>query len=128
VLRLLAAVIAFLGILSALMALQLERERDFAVLRSLGMSIRQVFGLTLAQTSLLGLTAGLAAIPLGTVLAWLLVHVINRRSFGWSMDFIVSADAVLAGVAMAIAAAVLAGIYPALVGARADMGLAWQDE
>jgi putative ABC transport system permease protein len=128
VLRLLAAVVAFLGILSALMALQLERERDFAVLRSLGMSIRQVFGLTLAQTSLLGLTAGLAAIPLGTVLAWLLVHVINRRSFGWSMDFIVSADAVLAGVAMAIAAAVLAGIYPALVGARADMGLAWQDE
>jgi putative ABC transport system permease protein len=128
VLRLLAAVVAFLGILSALMALQLERERDFAVLRSLGMSVRQVFGQNLVQTSLLGLTAGLAAIPLGTVLAWLLVHVINRRSFGWSMDFIVSADAVLAGVAMAIAAAVLAGIYPALVGARADMGLAWQDE
>jgi hypothetical protein len=35
---------------------------------------------------------------------------------------------VLAGVAMAIAAALLAGIYPALVGARADMGLAWQDD
>lgn len=128
VLRLLAAVVAFLGILSALMALQLERERDFAVLRSLGMSVRQVFGQNLLQTGLLGLTAGLAAIPLGTVLAWLLVHVINRRSFGWSMDFIVSADAVLAGVAMAVAAALLAGIYPALVGARADMGLAWQDD
>jgi putative ABC transport system permease protein len=128
VLRLLAAVVAFLGILSALMALQLERERDFAVLRSLGMSIRQVFGQNLAQTGLLGLTAGLAAIPLGAALAWLLVHVINRRSFGWSMDFVVSAEAVIAGVGMAIAAALLAGIYPALVGARADMGLAWQDD
>jgi len=128
VMRLLAAIVAFLGIFSALMALQLERERDFAVLRSLGMSVRQLFGQNLAQTGLLGLTAGLAAIPLGTALAWLLVHVINLRSFGWSMDFIVSADAVLAGVAMAIAAALLAGIYPALVGARADMGLAWHDD
>ena len=128
VMRLLAGIVAFLGIFSALMALQLERERDFAVLRSLGMSIRQLFGQNLAQTSLLGLTAGLAAIPLGSALAWLLVHVINLRSFGWSMDFVISADAVLAGVVMAIAAAMLAGIYPALVGARADMGLAWHDD
>ena len=128
VLRLLAAIVAFLGILSALMALGLEREREFAVLRSLGMSIRQLFGQNLAQTGLLGLAAGLAAVPLGAALAWLLVHVINRRSFGWSMDFIVEPGAVLAGVLMAIAAALLAGIYPALVGARADMGLAWRDD
>lgn len=128
VLRLLAGIVAFLGILSAVMALQLEREREFAVLRSLGMSVRQLFGQNLAQTSLLGLTAGLAAIPLGAALAWLLVHVINRRSFGWSMDFVLTPGALAAGVAMAIAAAVLAGLYPALVGARADMGLAWRDD
>jgi putative ABC transport system permease protein len=128
VLRLLAGVVAFLGILSALMALGLEREREFAVLRSLGMSVRELFTQNLAQTSLLGLTAGLAAMPLGAALAWLLVHVINRRSFGWSMDFVISADTMLAGLVMAIAAAALAGIYPALVGARADMGLAWRDD
>ncbi len=44
------------------------------------------------------------------------------------MDFIVAPDAVLAGMSMAIAAALLAGIYPAFVGARADMGLAWRDD
>jgi hypothetical protein len=44
------------------------------------------------------------------------------------MEFVITADALFAGVAMAIAAAVLAGIYPALVGTRADMGLAWQDD
>lgn len=128
VLRLLAGIVAFLGILSALMALGLEREREFAVLRSLGMSVRQLFAQNLAQTSLLGLTAGLAAIPLGIALAWLLVHVINLRSFGWSMDFVISGRTVVAGLGMAIAAAALAGIYPALVGARADMGLAWRDD
>ena len=128
VLRLLAGIVAFLGIMSAVMALQLEREREFAVLRSLGMSIRELFGQNLAQTALLGLAAGLAALPLGIALAWLLVHVINLRSFGWSMDFVVSLDPMLAALAMAIGAAVLAGLYPALVGARADMGLAWRDD
>jgi putative ABC transport system permease protein len=128
VLRLLAGIVAFLGVLSAVMALQLEREREFAVLRSLGMSIRQLFGQNLAQTSLLGFAAGLAALPLGTALAWLLVHVVNRRSFGWSIDFEIAPASLLAGLAMAVTAAVLAGIYPALVGARADMGLAWRDD
>ncbi len=128
VLRLLAAIVAFLGILSALMALGLEREREFAVLRSLGTSIRGLFGQNLAQTGLLGLTAGLAALPLGTALAWLLVHVINRRSFGWTMDFVVAPGPLLAGLVMAVAAALLAGLYPSWVGARADMGLAWRDD
>jgi putative ABC transport system permease protein len=128
VLRLLATIVAFLGILSAVMALQLEREREFAVLRSLGMSLQQLFTQNLAQTSLIGLTAGLAAIPLGTALALILVHVINRRSFGWSMDFVVEPGILLAGLGMAVVAAVLAGLYPALVGARADMGLAWRDD
>jgi putative ABC transport system permease protein len=128
VLRLLAAIVAFLGILSALMALGLEREREFAVLRSLGTSIRGLFGQNLAQTGLLGLAAGLAALPLGTALAWMLVHVINRRSFGWTMDFVVAPGPLLAGLVMAIAAALLAGLYPSWAGARADMGLAWRDE
>lgn len=128
VLRLLAALVAFLGILSAVMALELEREREFAVLRSLGMSIRELFVQSFSQTGLLGLTAGLAALPLGAALAWLLVHVINRRSFGWTMDFVLTPGVLVSGLSMAIAAALLAGIYPAFVGARADMGLAWRDD
>jgi putative ABC transport system permease protein len=128
VLRLLAGIVAFLGILSAVMALELEREREFAVLRSLGMSVRELFTQILSQTSLLGLAAGIAAIPLGTALAWLLVYVINRRSFGWTMDFMLSPGPMLGGLAMALVAAVLAGIYPAFIGARADPGLAWRDD
>jgi putative ABC transport system permease protein len=128
VLRLLAGIVAFLGILSALMALGLEREREFAVLRSLGTSIRGLFGQNLAQTSLLGLAAGLSALPLGAALAWMLVHVINRRSFGWTMDFVITPGPLLTGLVMAMAAALLAGLYPSWVGARADMGLAWRDE
>jgi hypothetical protein len=44
------------------------------------------------------------------------------------MDFVVEPGILLAGLGMAVVAAVLAGLYPALVGARADMGLAWRDD
>lgn len=113
VLRLLAGSIAFLGVLSAALAIQLERSREIATLRSLGLSARALAAQTLTQTGLLGLAAGICAAPLGTLLASLLVHVINRRAFGWSMEFTVSASPLLEGLALAIGAAVLAGLYPA---------------
>lgn len=113
VLRLLAVVIAFVGILSALMAIQLELGREFAVLRALGLTRAQVFGIAEAQTGVLGLVAGLLALPLGVLLAQMLVEVINRRSFGWSMAFEVDAVLLLQSMALSLSAALLAGLYPA---------------
>jgi putative ABC transport system permease protein len=128
VLRTLAGLVAFLGILSALMALQLERERELAVLRSIGMSRASVAGNVLAQTGLLGLTAGLLSIPLGTLLAWVLVDVINRRSFGWTMQFEISGVPLAQGVALALIAALAAGLYPGLVASRTKLALALREE
>jgi putative ABC transport system permease protein len=128
VLRILAAVVAFLGVLSALLSIELERSRELAVLRSLGFSPRQLATTLLTQTGLLGVAAGVAALPLGTALAALLVHVINRRSFGWSMDFTVSADPLLTGMVLAIAAALLAGVYPAIRAGRVELGGALREE
>lgn len=113
VLRILAGLVAFLGILNALTSLQLERAREIAILRALGASPRQVSTLSFVQTGLLGLAAGLLAVPLGIALAALLVFVINKRSFGWSMDFVTQAKPILLGIVLAVAAALLAGLYPA---------------
>ena len=118
VLRVLAGVVAFLGLASAIMSIELERGRELAVLRALGLRPRQVGALTLAQSGLLGLAAGLFAIPLGLVMAALLVFVINVRSFGWSMDLAVSAQPLALGVVLAASAALLAGIYPAIRAVR----------
>ena len=44
-----------------------------------------MWGLTLLETGLMGMVAGLLALPLGWLLAVILVNVINVRSFGWTM-------------------------------------------
>ena len=128
VLRLLAATIAFLGVLSALLSIELEKAREHAVLRAVGLAPRGLATLTLTQTTLLGFAAAVAAIPIGIALAALLVHVINRRSFGWTMSLDPAVEPVLAGAALAIGAALLAGIYPAVRMRRAELGRALREE
>jgi len=82
----LAMGVAVIGILGAMLALQLERARELAVLRAIGMTPGQVGWMVMLQTGFIGLLSGVAAIPLGLVMAWVLIKVINRRAFGWQMD------------------------------------------
>jgi putative ABC transport system permease protein len=111
-LRLLATLVAFIGILSALMSLQLEQTREYGVMRANGMSKRQLWSYTLLQTGLMGTTAGLLALPLGLALALVLIFVINVRSFGWTMQFSLSPVEFIGAFFVAVVAALLAGIYP----------------
>ncbi|MEY2696349.1 MAG: hypothetical protein RL333_487 [Pseudomonadota bacterium] len=128
VLRLLAVGVAFVGIVSALMALQYERRREMAVLRATGLSPWQTGGLVLLQTGFMGLMAGVMAIPLGIAVAVALVRVINLRSFGWTMDLTVSVGPLLIAVLLAILAALLAGAYPARLAMRTPPALGLREE
>jgi putative ABC transport system permease protein len=128
VLRLLAVGVAFIGVLSALMALQLERAREHAILRATGVTRGQLLGLILLQTSTMGLVAGLLALPLGWIMGGLLIHVINVRSFGWTMDMVVPMSALLLGMGLAWIAALLAGLYPAFKAMRTDPAMALRGE
>jgi putative ABC transport system permease protein len=112
-LQLLATMVAFIGVLSALLSLELERQREFGILRSVGMTARQVWALILAETGLLGACAGLLAMPTGYALALILVYIINRRSFGWTLQMQVEARPFVEALAVALVAALLAGLYPA---------------
>ncbi len=128
VMQLLATIVAFIGILSALMALQLERTRELGVLRAVGLTPAQLWGVVLGQTGLMGLAAGLLAAPLGLVLALILTYVINKRSFGWTLELAV--DPALFGQAfmVALVAAVLAGVWPALRMSQTSPAVALRDE
>jgi putative ABC transport system permease protein len=128
VLRVLAIVVAFVGVLSALMALQLERTKEFAILRATGMTPKQISVMIFGQTSLMGVLAGLMSIPLGLVMANILIEVINRRSFGWSMLHHVPSVVLLEALLLAIFAAAMAGIYPALKASSISPAQALREE
>jgi putative ABC transport system permease protein len=128
VLRILAIVVAFIGVLSALMALALERRREMGVLRATGMTPPQLGGFVTLQTGLMGAIAGLLALPLGYALAYVLVFVINKRSFGWTLQLSVSPEILLQALALAVGAALLAGVYPAWSMARARPATALREE
>ena len=78
------------------------------------MTLRQLWQLTLLETGLMGATAGLLALPTGYVLAWILIYVINVRSFGWTLRMDLEPGYFLQAFVVALIAALLAGIYPAL--------------
>lgn len=128
VLRLLAGLVAFIGVLSALMALQLERMRELGVLRANGVTPSQVWQLVTAQTGLLGLAAGLLSLPVGLALAAIMIFVINRRSFGWTIHMQVAPGVLLEAFGLALVAALLAGLYPAWRMARTSPASALREE
>lgn len=113
-LQLLATLVAFIGVLSSLLSLELERQREIGILRSIGLTSRQLFRLILLETGLMGFVAGMLAIPTGYILSLILVYIINRRSFGWTLQTNITAEPFINALILAIIAALIAGIYPAL--------------
>ncbi len=113
-LRLLAILVAFVGVLSALLALQLERRQELATLVALGLTERGLWTLNLMETGLIGLIAGVCSIPVGLVLAAVLAYVINVRSFGWTIELQVDPWILAQAVLLGVVASLLAGVYPVI--------------
>jgi putative ABC transport system permease protein len=128
VIRMLAMIVAFVGVLSALMALQLERSREIGTLRTIGFTSWQIWRMITAQTGLMGLISGLLSVPMGLALAAALVFVVNRRSFGWSMDLQIFPLVLTEAIALAVVASLLAGLYPAIKMARYSPAEALREE
>ena len=128
VLRLLVIAVAFVGILSAFLALQLERSLEYAILRATGLTPAELLGLVTLQTGILGLMAGVLALPLGWIMGKVLIEVINLRSFGWSLQSIFPPDLFFQAILLSLGAALLAGLYPGLRLARSAPAAAMRAE
>jgi len=111
--QLLTTLVAFIGVLSSLLALQLEKAREIGILRALGLNLAEMRLLTFWETGLLGAAAGLFALPTGYILACILIFVINQRSFGWTLQMQIEAAPFVQAFLLALGAALLAALYPA---------------
>jgi putative ABC transport system permease protein len=111
-LQTISTALALVGILTALLCLHLERRHELGVLRALGARQRTLAALLLLETMVIMSVAAAAAIPTGLALAWILIAVVNTRSFGWSFPMQVDFGAVGAVMGFALIAGLVAGCVP----------------
>jgi putative ABC transport system permease protein len=113
-----AVVVAVMGIAGALIALVIDRRRELGLLRFLGASSGQIRKMILVEAGLLGLLANLAGFALGYFLSLILVFVINKQSFGWTIRFHWPVAVLLGAFTVVYVATLVSGLYPARVAVR----------
>lgn len=123
-LAILVGIIAAVALISALLALGLERGRDYATLRALGLTRRGLTAWVIAQTSGLAVAAALTALPVSLLIHAVLSLAVQPRAFGWSVSFALPWQPWLVLLPLALLIGLLAGLYPAWKIARRDPAMA----
>jgi len=113
-----SVLVAIGGVAGALIAMVIDRRREFGLLRFLGASNGQLRRVILAEAGIVGLLANAAGLALGFVLSLVLVYVINKQSFGWTIQFHWPVAVLVASLSGVYAATLLAAVWPARMAVR----------
>jgi putative ABC transport system permease protein len=113
-----ALLIAVCGITLTLLVLARERISELALYRALGAGTRQIFGLFVAEGVGMGALGILLGAVGGILLAGILIFVINRSYFGWTIQVAIPTSTLAWQGLTILAAAAAASVYPALRASR----------
>lgn len=113
-----AIAVAILGVMNALFAISMESRREFGILKYLGAGQAQVKKLVLVQAGLLGSLGNLGGLVLGFILSFLLIHVINKQSFGWTIQLDMPYEFLLESFGLIFLCSLASGLIPASLAAK----------
>jgi len=113
--------IAGFGIVITLLASILERTREIGVLRAIGMTKRQVAGLVIIESALIGTVGGCIGAVCGLLLGWIELEGFFRLDYGASIIYQIHYPTVAGAILVAGILAALAGFYPARRAARINI-------
>jgi putative ABC transport system permease protein len=108
------------GVAGSLVSIVIDRRREFGVLRFLGATRQQIRRMILVEAGLIGILASSIGLALGVVLSFVLIFVINKQSFGWTIQLHWPIAIVASSMAILYLATVLAGLYPARLAVKTD--------
>jgi putative ABC transport system permease protein len=128
VLELVALVIGLTGLSSSFGALVLARRREFGMLRHVGMTRRQIAAMLATEGLAVGALGLAVGIGLGWAISLILIHVVNRQSFHWSMDLAIPWGALAAFCAVMLIAASLTATASARAAMTDDAARAVKDD
>lgn len=110
--------VAVMGIVNTLSALVIERRDELALLRVLGLTRSQIRTMIVAESAVIGIAATLLGAGAGWLMSLILIHVINRQSFGWTIATHPPWGMLAASLAIMFVVTTLAGIAPARLAER----------
>jgi putative ABC transport system permease protein len=128
VLKVIAVLVALVGVFLALTALVIEREREIGILRAIGSSRRQVRGLLLSEAALLATVASTLGIVAGMSLAIVLTWVVNKAFFGWTIELQWPWLMIASTPIWMIIAAIIAALGPAWQAGRVEIAGTLREE
>ncbi len=119
-LEIIGAVVAMLGLFNTLISLIIERKREIGILRFIGAFREQVKKMILVEAGLLGLLGSVMGLIAGVIVSYLLIFVINKQSFGWTIQVFFPYGFLAGATLIFWLISGLAGLYPARIAARLD--------
>jgi putative ABC transport system permease protein len=108
-----AVVVAVFGIITTFLVLIMERERELALLQALGASRGQILRMVLVESGLASFLSFLLGAACGSVLSFLLIFVINKQAFGWTIHLYWTPGIYWQTFILVLALGLISGAYPA---------------
>ncbi len=117
----LTLIIAGFGIIVTLLASVLERTREIGILRSIGMMRRQVSGVVLIESSLIGAAGGLLGTAAGILTGWISLESFFRLDLGASVTYHLHYASIGWALLLSAILSAVAGLYPARRAAKTNI-------
>tara|TARA_B100001123_G_scaffold382233_1_gene453241 strand:+ start:1786 stop:4362 length:2577 start_codon:yes stop_codon:yes gene_type:complete len=117
-----AIFVSMFGIAATLLTLAIERKQAIAILRLIGAEKHHLRKMVVIEAMLLGAVSVVIGLLVGVALSLVLIYVINVQSFGWTIQFALPKMFLIQASLLMITGAGLAGLYPAYVVSKANMG------
>jgi putative ABC transport system permease protein len=121
ILRLIAVLVAVIGIALNFTVLVKEREREIGTMRAVGVSRGQIRGLIIWESVLVATMAILLGVATGIALSVVLTEVINKAFFGWTIPLQIPWDQLWWTPVWLLPAAIVASLWPATQAARRNI-------
>jgi putative ABC transport system permease protein len=123
-----AVVVAIFGIITTFLVVIMDRERELALLQALGASRRQILGMVLVESGLASFLSFLLGALAGSFLSLLLIFVINKQAFGWTVQFFFTPGIYLETLVLVLALGLAAGAYPAWRATQLNLAAVLKEE
>ena len=114
-------IIAGLGIIITLLASVLERTREIGILRSIGMRRRQISGVVIIESMLLGAAGGILGAAAGMLIGWINLEGFFRLDLGASLQYHIHYASIFWALLFSVGFSALAGLYPARRAAKTNI-------